>query len=132
MAYNKHSCSDDGTKVSIPFYSDAHCTHETDMNSANGCTPSFCSWPDHMTFTSGECTNVMHMAGVMDQSWKLTITDCAGDELSKILAGGVFMIFLVFVLPICLCIACCCFYVKKNQQRNAQQAAPLVYGQASQ
>jgi hypothetical protein len=82
VPYSKYSCSDDGTKISMPAYSDANCADEIDMNSPAWCSRlvdtviESCTFPPHMTFVSGQCTQVGR--GLFSLSWKVTITDCAG------------------------------------------------------
>ena len=131
MMYGKQSCSEDGTSVSMPFYSDPNCNVETDMNTHGGCANSIpgvlsCTFPAHMTFQSGVCTRVID--GLVAQaSWKVTITDCAGDEISKILAalGGGFIFIIVVV---CCCIGGCIYMcVQSSKKKNAAAMGPGIY-----
>ena len=132
-AYQKQSCSDDGTSISIPYYSDPDCTSESNMNTEGPCEGAIpglleCTFPPHMTFQSGKCTQVL--SGLVEMSWKVTITDCAGDELSQILAGGFVAIFFFIILPICCLCACIVMCVKRSQQTPAPAAGEGIYTSA--
>lgn len=127
MMYGQQSCSEDGTAISIPFYSDPHCNVETDMNTHGACENAIpgileCTFPPHMTFQSGACTKVISGL-VAEVSWRITITDCAGDELSNILAalgGAVVLVILV----VCCCVCGGIFFcIKQSQKNNAPRSA---------
>lgn len=78
-----------------------------------------------MTFQSGVCTQVL--SGLAEASWKVTITDCAGDELSQILAGGIVGIIIFIIVPICCVCACIVMCVKQCQKNPAPAAGEGIY-----
>jgi hypothetical protein len=75
-----------------------------------------------MTFTSGRCTQVMSgLGGLVSVSWRITITDCAGDELANLMGAGIFALILMICCPIlllCGCVYMCC--IRKPQQTNVR------------
>ena len=98
--------------------------------------PSMFTFPPHMTFKSGRCTKVVKMPpllsaiGAHDVSWRVTITDCNGEELGGLLRG----IGLGFLLVLCCCgIAgiglCVCICKKVNAKPVGQMAAGSIYAQ---
>jgi hypothetical protein len=113
VPYGKYICSDDGTKVSVPAYSDANCADEIDMNSPAWCSRVFwdsphmnCTFPPHMTFVSGKCTQVAHAHGFTVFFWSVTISDCEASWSYEWHQGGGWVVFVVFVSVGVLFVCC--------------------------
>ena len=144
-AFGRHICN--GDEVSIPFYNDASCTDEVDMNAqlcSDALTRGACTFPAHMTFTSGACTPVVSMMG-MTLSWRITIKDCNSCEATfpeqlceqlgplAALAGGAAAIIIIIGLCAlcwpCIIFGCAwftCVSSKKKQGREPTGTAWAV------
>jgi hypothetical protein len=137
LAYQQLLCSDDGSTLVWPHFSDSSCTVETDYNEhelarlaggAKGLVLEGLKWdvrysyPEGMRFVSGECVAVatdqtgLWMPGG-GQSMKITLDQCFGDEVEAAQERQMLLAVVLVLSSVCVCTGCCLYRCTRKQQQ---------------